>query len=165
MMRVLFLDIDGVLNSEGWNAEHQSEIVQGILIDRAAVRLLAQLVHETDARLILHSGWRMWFDAELRPLRKEAEILVSLFAEAGLSLAGITPDLTTEEIRRSKRFSLVKDDEIMAWLASHSHVEAWVVLDDLELPGEQIRLHQVQTDPAVGLTLQDVKKAEQLLVR
>ena len=165
MMRVLFLDIDGVLNSDSWNASHQSEIAQGILIDRAAVGLLARLVQETKAQIILHSGWRMWFDAQLRPLRREAEILVRLFAEAGLSLAGITPDLTTEEIRQSRRFSLVKGEEIMAWLAGRSDVEAWVVLDDLELPGEQIRLHQVQTDPAVGLTLQDVKKAKQLLVR
>lgn len=52
----------------------------------------------------------------------------------------------------------------MAWLAGRSDVEAWVVLDDLALPGEQIRLHQVQTDPAVGLTLQDIEKAKQLLM-
>lgn len=165
MMRVLFLDIDGVLNSETWNAAHPVEIAQGILIDRAAVGLLARLVQETKAQIILHSGWRMWFDAQLRPLRREAEILVRLFSENGISIADRTPDLTTEEIRQSRRFSLVKGEEIMAWLAGRSDVEAWVVLDDLALPGEQLRLHQVQTDPALGLALQDIEKAKQLLMR
>ena len=164
MTRVLFLDIDGVLNSEAWNADHQMEIAQGILIDRRKVQLLSRLVHDTQAQIILHSGWRMWFDANLRPLRREAETLVQLFAEAGLSLAGVTPDLTTEEIRRNKQFSKVKADEILAWLSRHEHVQAWVVLDDLDLHNERISAHQVRTNPVVGLTQKDVENAYRILV-
>ena len=165
MMRVIFLDIDGVLNSDAWNADHQQEIAQGILIDREKVQLLSQLIQDTHAQVILHSGWRMWFDAQLRPLRKEAEILVHLFAEAGLSIAGVTPDLTNEEIRRNKQFSLVKADEILAWLGLHENIYAWLVLDDLDLHNETIRQHQVQTDPAVGLTWKDVERAYQILMK
>lgn len=163
MKRVVFLDIDGVLNSQAWNAAHQSDIAQGILIDRAAVGLLAQLVHETNAQIILHSGWRMWFGAQLQPLRKEAEILVRLLWEADVSISGITPDLTTDEIRKNKQFSLVKADEILAWRKQHKHSGSWVVLDDLELNNEQIRQHQVRTDPAVGLLMKDMERAKQLL--
>ena len=32
-MNVIFLDIDGVLNSKFWNDEHQKEISNGLLID------------------------------------------------------------------------------------------------------------------------------------
>lgn len=164
MMRVLFLDIDGVLNSTVWNADHQPEIAQGILVDHEKVQMLSHLVHDTHALVILHSGWRMWLDAQLRPLRKEAEILVQHFTEAGFSIAGVTPDLTTEEIRKNKQFSLVKAEEILAWLSRHENVQSWVVLDDLELHHEQISAHQVQTDPSVGLTWSNIQSAYQILM-
>ena len=35
MKRVLFLDIDGVLNSHFWTDRHQKEISDGTLIDEA----------------------------------------------------------------------------------------------------------------------------------
>ena len=103
MKRVLFLDIDGVLNSNFWNDSHQREISDGTLIDEEKVKILASLVKRTNAEIILHSGWRIWFDAELKPLRTEAKRLIDIFAKEGLSIDGLTPDLTTEEIRRSKK--------------------------------------------------------------
>lgn len=163
MRNIIFLDVDGVLNSESWNAAHGQDMEQGILIDGEKVKLLSRLVQQTKARIILHSGWRMWFDAGLRPLRREAETLVALLAEEDLCIAGTTPDLTTEEIRRTKKFSLVKADEILAWLDANPDVSHWVVLDDLQLNHEQIRVHQVLTDAAVGLTMEDVQKAQRLL--
>ncbi len=162
-MKVIFLDIDGVLNSNFWNDTHQREISDGTLVDEEKVKLLASLVKRTSAKIILHSGWRFWFDAKLQPLRAEAERLVELLAKEGLSLDGLTPDLTTEEIRRTKKFSLVKADEILAWLKLHDEVEGWVVLDDLDLHKCQVELHQVKTDQRIGLTIDDVKLAEKIL--
>jgi 3-deoxy-D-manno-octulosonate 8-phosphate phosphatase KdsC-like HAD superfamily phosphatase len=43
MNRVIFLDIDGVLNSKIWDDEHQREIRDGKHIDINAVRLLSAL--------------------------------------------------------------------------------------------------------------------------
>lgn len=163
MSRVIFLDIDGVLNAEFWNESHQKEISDGQLIDRDKVKLLAQLIDRTDAQIILHSGWRFWFDEERKPLRKEAERLVEMLAGEGMAIAGFTPDLTTEEIRRTKKFSLVKADEILLWLKIHEDVEGWVVLDDLELHNVCVRALQVKTDPTVGLTLEDVDEAVEIL--
>lgn len=163
-MKVVFLDIDGVLNSNFWNETHQREISDGTLIDEEKVKLLASLVKRTSAKIILHSGWRFWFDSELKPLRTEAESLVELFAKPGLSLDGLTPDLTTEEIRRTKKFSLVKAEEILLWLKLHDDVTGWVVLDDLDLHNCQVELHQVKTDQRIGLTVDDVKLAEKILM-
>lgn len=165
MSRVIFLDIDGVLNAEFWNESHQKEISDGQLIDRDKVKLLAQLIDRTDAQIILHSGWRFWFDEERKPLRKEAERLVEMLAGEGMAIAGFTPDLTTEEIRRTKKFSLVKADEILLWLKMHEDVEGWVVLDDLELHNICVKGHQVKTDQTVGLTLEDVDEAVEMLAR
>lgn len=162
---IIFLDIDGVLNSNFWNENHQKEISDGTLIDAEKIGLLASLVHKTDAEIILHSGWRFWFDSQLKPLRREAERLVEMLAKEGLEIAGTTPDLTTEEIRKTKKFSLVKAEEILTWLKSHRDVRGWVVLDDLDLHNALIERHQVKTNPMAGLTPEETVMAEEILER
>lgn len=164
MVKVIFLDIDGVLNSNFWNVGHQREISDGTLIDEEKVRLLALLVKRTSAKIILHSGWRTWFDSELKPLRIEAQRLLELLDREGLCIEGITPDLTTKEIRKTKKFSLVKADEILFWLKAHKDVSRWVVLDDLDLHNVQVEHHQVKPDATIGLTIEDIGKAEKILL-
>ena len=164
MNRVIFLDIDGVLNSNFWNDSHQREISDGTLVDAEKVRLLSMLVKNTNAKIVLHSGWKYWFDQDLKPLRPESENLVMMLEREGLSLEGMTPDHATEEVRRSKKFSLVKAGEILAWLAEHGDVDSWIVIDDLDLHNAEIEAHQVKTDPNVGLTIEDVDMAEKMLL-
>ena len=50
----------------------------------------------------------------------------------------MTPDLTTDEIRKTKKFSKVKADEILMWLKNCPDVYSWVVLDDLELHNDSV---------------------------
>lgn len=163
-MKVIFLDIDGVLNSNFWNETHQREISDGTLVDKEKIKLLALLVEKTHARIILHSGWRFWFGDGLKPLRAEARRLVEFLAEEGLVIDGLTPDLTTEEIRRTKKFSYVKADEILMWLKLHDDVTEWVVLDDLDLHNRQVEIHQVKTNQKIGLAMEDVEMAEKILM-
>ncbi len=84
-------------------------------------------------------------------------------SKENLYISGITPDLTTDEIRKTKKFSLVKADEILLWLKLHNNVTEWVVLDDLDLHNDQIKQHQVKTDQTIGLTLENVKQAIKIL--
>ncbi|MBD5469630.1 MAG: hypothetical protein HDR19_00530 [Lachnospiraceae bacterium] len=165
MASVIFLDIDGVLNSNFWNDNHQREISNGILIDEEKIRLLASLVKTTNAKIILHSGWRTWFDSKLKPLRIEAKKLIELLEMEDLHIDGLTPDLTTEEIRKTKKFSLVKADEILSWLKLHNDVTKWVVLDDLDLHNNQVEQHQVKPDPKIGLSVEDIEKAIKILLK
>ncbi len=162
-MNIIFLDIDGVLNSKFWDESHQMEISDGKYIDTEKVSLLSKIVNSTKASIVLHSGWRFWFDEKLKPTRKEAEHLVSILEKEGLSISGVTPDLTTEEIRKTKKFSKVKADEILTWLYEHPDTESWLVLDDLDLHNEEIATHQVMTDSEYGLTEDDVLKAIKIL--
>lgn len=163
-MKIVFLDIDGVLNSNFWNDNHQKEISDGTLIDKEKIRILEPLIKRANANIILHSGWRFWFDSELKPLRIEAQRLIELLAEEELTISGVTPDLTTEEIRATKKFSLVKADEILLWLKLHNDVTGWVVLDDLDLHNCHVEQHQVKTNPKIGLTVENIKLAEEILL-
>lgn len=163
MNKIIFLDVDGVLNSNFWNENHQKEISNGALIDIEKIRLLGELVRNTNAKIVLHSGWKFWFDSALNPLRKEAENLIRLLSQEELIIEDVTPDYSTEEIRKSKKFSLVKAAEILAWLEKHKEVNKWIVIDDLDLHHPEIELHQLKPDPHIGLTISDIRKAESML--
>lgn len=116
-------------------------------------------------QIILHSGWRFWFDSNLKPLRIEAEKLVELFKGEGLMIDGVTPDLTTEEIRITKKFSLVKAEEILLWISEHKDVHNWIVIDDLDLHNSEIEKYQIKTDQTIGLSIEDLKNAGRMLLR
>ena len=99
-MKVIFLDVDGVLNSD-FPTRHQ--LASGEWIDRERVRLLGEIVRRTGAQLVLHSGWRFWLDEELHPLRPEAEQLLERLGEQGLRLLDKTKDLSNPDIRKNRR--------------------------------------------------------------
>ncbi len=171
-MNVVFLDIDGVLNSQFWNEEHQKEISELTLIDCEKVELLSLFVQEFSAKIILHSGWKYWFDEHLKPLRPEAARLVEILKSYGLSIDGLTPDFADDEIKRTKKFSLVKAKEILAWVDANlqnvdsigtNRSDSWVVLDDLDLNNGIVMKHQVRTNNQVGLTNGDLNKARSIL--
>ncbi len=162
-MKVVFLDIDGVLNSNFWNQDHTKEISEGKYVDSDKVKLLAKIIKASDASIILHSGWRFWFDENNRPTRKEAEYLETSLRKYGLSIQGATPNLTTEEIRKTKKFSKVKAEEILTWIQNHDGIDGWVVLEDLDLNNSIVEKHQVRTDSEHGLTENDVIKALEIL--
>ncbi len=162
-MKIIFLDVDGVLNSDLWNKNHKKETENGILIDEEKVKLLSKLINLTGAKIVLHSGWRFWFDENLSPIRKESEILAKIFKNNNIEIYDFTPDLTTEEIRKSGKFSLSKPKEILLWLSSHSNISNWVVIDDIVLNDETIQKHQIVPDSKIGLTYTDIENSRKFL--
>ncbi|MBE6899310.1 MAG: hypothetical protein E7479_01400 [Ruminococcaceae bacterium] len=161
-MNIIFLDVDGVLNSSGWNKQHPNEIKKGFLIDETKVFLLGELIRKTNAEIVLHSGWRFWFDGKSNPNRKESEYFYNLLKKENISFYDFTPDFSTEEIRRTKEFSLVKAEEILCWIKGHGEVSGWIVIDDLELNNEIISAHQVKTNSSKGFEKEDMEKALKL---
>ncbi len=164
-MKIIFLDIDGVLNSNFWNDTHQRELSDGTLIDMDKVVLLGELVKKTNAKVVLHSGWKFWFNNNLRPVRIESQKLVDMLQTQDIEIYDVTPDYTTEEIRETKKFSLVKAKEIWGWLDMHQETENWIVIDDLDLHDEHIFKRQIKTDQTIGLTKQDIERAAAMLLK
>lgn len=157
-MKIIFLDIDGVLNSSEFPKLHKWSP-----IDESKVKLLANLAERTGAYVVMHSGWRFWFDDSMQPQTDEARYLYNLFYKCNISLYDKTPDYTTEEIRANKTFGLVKAQEILAWLDEHTSIESYVVIDDFDLGNSIIRTRQVITDNSTGITEIDIQKAFQFL--
>ena len=159
MNNIIFLDIDGVLNVN----DHSLEISSFYHVDEDKVKLLSKIVKETNAQVVIHSAWRFWFDENLIPLNETAVSLSDYLVKYNIPLMGVTPDFSTEEIRKTKRFSLVKANEILEWLNDNPDVDKWIVLDDLDLHNDIIKEHQVKIDPRTGITDKDVSYAINLL--
>lgn len=110
-MRVLFLDIDGVLNRTGYRPCESVGLRSWIEPELAA--RLSQLVRTIDAAIVLSSDWRR--DREHAQLADELR-------SAGIdgNLLGVTPVLGGERWR-----------EIQAWMAENDvHAESIVIIDD-----------------------------------
>lgn len=119
---LIFLDIDGVLNSTRFRAEHTggdgAVTLDGAFdaiahLDPRRVARLNVLVSRSGARVILSSSWRLWFGLENteRSLRERG--FVHALSGATIRLVG-----------RSRH------DEIRHHLAALAQVPNFVVLDD-----------------------------------
>ncbi len=81
-----------------------------------------------------------------------------------MKIFDVMPDFATEDIKKTKKFSLIKANEILSWLELHEGIEKWIVIDDLDLHNELVLKHQIKTDQTVGLTKQDIETAEKMLL-
>ena len=149
-MKVIFLDIDGVLNSEEFLNNNSNEA-----IDINCVRILKNIVDKTGAVIVMSSGWKLWFNDNMMPEDGYSQCLYDILCSFDIKIFGKTPDFSTEEIRTRKTFSHIKAKEIIAWLNSHETVEKYVVIDDLDLKNEEINNHLIRINKEVGLTEED----------
>jgi len=103
-MKVIFLDIDGVLNCSKMPNPKKLPYI----IDRRLLRRLIRVVDQTSAKIILTSTWR--YD----PIGRYAA------KHYGIRYIGWTPDLAKKP----------RCQEIKQWLREHPHVSRYVVIDD-----------------------------------
>lgn len=161
MKKYIFLDFDGVLNTENYQARLQAVGKPGwddygMLFDPSAVANLKHILDAVpDVRVVVESSWKANGLDELR----------LMWAERGLpgTLYDVTPTLFCEELLTMdlsepdnirKIEGLVKDKEIRAWLRRHAGPDCLhVILDNMAEFDGDLRGHTVQTDSRVGITL------------
>lgn len=117
-MKVIFLDIDGVLNSNrsakalgGMPWPGKAKDRDWHLFDPVAVGLLQKACEETGAVCVLSSSWHASDPQDLSDLENRLEV----------QIVGVTPD---------SRGSEVRGEQIHMWLCGHPEVEAWAIIDD-----------------------------------
>lgn len=91
-MRVIFLDIDGVLNCATHRRQKLCEGYYSVIIESQKVRLLKKLVMRTDAVIVLTSSWRKYWmrEGSIDSAGKRIETALAL---DGLKITDKTPVL------------------------------------------------------------------------
>ncbi len=153
MYKCIFLDVDGVLNSEAWHrkTERGPHWPQDG-IDPAALVRLNRILDATGAKIVVSSSWRS------RTIKATREFMG--FMGISRKIIGITPRLPCTDGFPTR------GDEIHAWLMTHAldhkNPEVFVILDDDD-DIDPYRDRLVHCDYHVGLQDEQVEQAIALL--
>jgi hypothetical protein len=137
-MKVIFLDVDGVLNStvtrqeEGW-----------CTINRRMLNRVKEIVVTTGCKIVISSTWR------LIPGCKED--LENNLAVVGIfdQVIGETPNFDHPKVRH---------DEIRDWLNRNTQVQRFAIIDDTDEAGIGFEDEFFQTNDDDGLTAEIAKE-------
>lgn len=126
-MKVIFLDIDGVLNtSETFKIReeiHDKTGIWEIEIDEFRVEYLKRIIDETGAKVVLSSTWKKDFEnvnGKIIPIHEKGEGLLNILNKHGIELYDIL----------KKGYDISREDLITIWLNEHPDVESFIIIDD-----------------------------------
>lgn len=136
MQKVIFLDVDGVLNSlpysermaDSKNAELNPENIEN----------LAKIQHSTNADIILCSTWKQCDTPDIPECYEIYTMLTNSLAKHNMTIKDKTTDVNGH-----------RPTEIKSWLDKHPDVTHYVILDDDYTPDDyktvSLDKHLVQT--------------------
>lgn len=139
-MKVIFLDIDGVLNSEKYDAERSADDGN---IDITRLDILKRVTDKTGALIVLTSTWRKMWEKDRSQISEQGMELERVFSSAGLEIYDKTPVLSW------------RSDEIKAWLEERNDIESFVIIDDMPFGWGELSERLVKTSAAVGRGLEE----------
>jgi len=151
-MKIIFLDIDGVVNNQDITRFHQGragEYAYGVFtgedyFDPHCVENLNEIIRTTGAKLVISSSWRLLFDMET------------------LSDFFVKQKIEGEIIDYTNRYKGERGHEIQEWLTRHPEVESFVILDDDSDMAHLLPYH-VKTSWKKGLEKKHIKLAVDML--
>ena len=151
MNKILFLDFDGVLNTEHYQGllQYQGKPWQdeyGAFFDPKAVKQLKRIIDATDADIVVESSWKyLGLDAmeELWKVR---------------NLPGTIIDITPSLLGKNKGV------EIASWLSKYAKQDIrYVIIDDEYVILDSQLPHFILTNPYEGITEEQANKAISIL--
>jgi hypothetical protein len=164
MSKVIFLDIDGVLNTKWWYTQMDRNTPKdkyGYAFDPRSVANLKKILDNTRADIVISSSWKSFGLSELE----------EMWQDRGLpgKLIGITPNSVSDEMLLNADLDHmelfhIRGMEIKEWLDKHGkNVSHYVIIDDMDNFLLDQKSHFVQTDPEVGITEEDANMAIKIL--
>lgn len=167
-MKVLFLDIDGVLNSDAYakryHQEHLREKGYHIWVDPDCVELVRQLCEKEHVKIILSSSWRSYdLDHTIIHL-KEYQGLKPLLKY----LIGITPGCMSRCRGREiqdvlNNFDWCVKNGLISDKYKGKKIDKYAIIDDDTDMFENQKPFFVQTDWFIGITKEDIEKLTNIL--
>lgn len=151
MNKILFLDFDGVLNTEHYQGllQYQGKPWQdeyGAFFDPKAVKQLKRIIDATDADIVVESSWKyLGLDAmkELWEVR---------------NLPGTIIDITPSLLGKNKGI------EIASWLSKYAKQDIrYVIIDDEYVILDSQLPHFILTNPYEGITEEQANRAISML--
>lgn len=116
MSKVIFLDVDGVLNDSFTEDRAPGGYIG---LNDSMIENLAKIIKETDAKVVLVSTWKVEWDKDPAKRSQDGEYLDQKLKEHGIEIFDKTKDRVSN-----------RGQGIIEWLNDHTDVESFVVLDD-----------------------------------
>lgn len=168
MKNVLFLDFDGVLNTEKYQAELRAAGKSGWddfgqLFDPEAVENLKMVLDAVpDVLLVINSSWKLEGLNCMKALWKARELPGSIHSVT----LDYVPDLLSIDLDNYDNIALLagKGNEVKQWLSKNAPEGcAYVIFDDVPdfLPEQEE--HLIRVNPIIGITMEDAINAIKLL--
>lgn len=166
MKKILFLDIDGVLNTKWWYTQMDRNTPRdkyGYAFDPNAVANLKRIIDETGADIVISSSWKSFGLTELIDMWQERNL-------PGL-IIGITPNSVSDEMLLnadidSIELFQIRGEEIKQWLTKYGkQVSNYAIIDDMDNMLSEQQFRFVHTNPEVGITEEDAQKTIEILNR
>lgn len=155
-MKVIFLDIDGVLNHEAFFLAHADEM-EDHPVDPACVRRVKEIVDAAGAKIVLTSSWRLGWSRNPDEMDEMCQKLAELLAEYGLEIYDKTDWLQNGE----------RGLEIRRWIRrADDPVEGFVIIDDNDFHWKRYRLDRYWIRTSFedgGLQEENVREAAEIL--
>ena len=145
-MKVIFLDFDGVLNSNKYFTNSTEN--QPFFLEDEKMELLKNIINETNAKIVLSTSWREIWGIDLEISKK----LKEYFDSYNIDIFDVTPCINYNRV-----------DEINFWIKQHK-IRSFVILDDITGPWYNLESNVIVTNiDFQGLTEEHVKKAINIL--
>lgn len=153
MRKIIFLDIDGVLNTERWHCQTDSNELQdeyGYKFDPVAVTNLSKIIEETGADIVISSSWKFMGLSKMRKMWKDRKLPGNVI--------GITPNTVSDEFLLNVDLDnmdimAIRGQEVKEWLMlNKNEITNYVILDDMNDIIQEQESHFVWIDPEVGIT-------------
>lgn len=157
-MKIVFLDIDGVLNSAAWRKHLIKEgRYESNALDPAAVACLNRIAAATGAHIVVSSTWRLmhpfeWMSHHLMASGVEARVL------------GYTPDSHPRMHRGWEISEWLRVYQVMYDMLDVEPVDGFAILDDDCDMAHLVEYH-IHTSGMRGLTMDDAERAIEVLNR
>ena len=164
MKKVIFLDIDGVLNTKEWHSRMIKDTPHdefGFAFDPIAVSNLAHIIEETGAVIVISSSWKFHGVTKLRKMWEIRRLPGTIL--------DITPNTVSDEILLNANLDemelgVCRGNEIKEWLSQHKgEVSNYMIIDDFDDLLQEQMCHAVITNTLIGITESDAEKAISIL--
>lgn len=165
-MKIIFLDVDGVLNSdmglvkalglkpnEKIQVHHAAKILNELSganypFDEKCLENFKRLVDETDANIVVSSTWRLFESNRVKLLETLRKY------DLDTKIIGYTPYYHRDFMPRGY--------EIEGWLRENEFTGEFIILDDVDNM-EHLKPHLILTNALTGLTADDVDQGIKML--